>query len=74
MDFINHYDFIYGQVEKLAIENNVTYIDYNLVNKEKKLLTNDNFRDDAHLNNSGIAIIDKEFMPVLKEHLDKAGK
>ncbi len=73
MDFIKNYDLIYGQVEKLAIENNVTYIDYNRVNKQKKLLTNDNFRDDAHLNNSGIAIIDKEFMPVLREHLKLAG-
>ena len=74
MDYIKNYDLIYGNFEKLAIENKVTYIDYNRVNKEKKLLTNDNFRDDAHLNNSGIAIIDREFLPVLEEHLKKSEK
>ena len=74
MDFIKNYDLIYGKFEKLAIENKVTYIDYNRINKQKKLLTNDNFRDDAHLNNSGIAIIDKEFMPVLEEHLKGTDK
>ena len=40
-------------------ENNLKYLDFNLVNASEHILTNNNFRDDAHLNDSGVKIVDK---------------
>lgn len=68
MEYIKNYDVIYNKIKNFADENEIFYIDYNLENLEKKLLTNDNFRDDAHLNHSGVEIISNEFAQVLKNY------
>ncbi|WP_250277480.1 hypothetical protein [[Clostridium] colinum] len=65
MDYIKNYEFIYNQISDFAKQNNIFYIDYNLINKEKNLLTNDNFRDDAHLNDSGVKIVSNDFIDIL---------
>ncbi|MGN1319158.1 MAG: hypothetical protein ACI4VF_09095 [Lachnospirales bacterium] len=67
MDYIKNYDVIHNFVQKLADSNSVKYLDFNLVNKEEELLTNDNFRDDAHLNHSGVEIVDDYFANWLKK-------
>lgn len=61
MDYIENYDIVHNTVAEFAKENDIPYIDYNIVNKEENLLTNENFRDDAHLNHSGVQIVDKHF-------------
>lgn len=61
MDYIENYDIVHNTVAEFAKENNIPYIDYNIVNKDENLLTNENFRDDAHLNHSGVQIVDKHF-------------
>lgn len=58
-DYIKNYDKIHDVFQKIADENNISYLDYNIVNAENHMLTNDNFRDDAHLNDSGVKIADK---------------
>lgn len=64
MDYIENYDVIHQTVADFAAENQVPYIDYNLLDLG---LTNDNFRDDAHLNDSGVKIVDEHFRNWLLE-------
>lgn len=66
MDYIKNYDIVHSTIADFADENSIEYIDYNLINKDEKLLTNENFRDDAHLNHSGVEIIDNHFLRYLK--------
>ncbi len=67
MDHIKNYDMIHMTIERLAEENDVEYVDYNLVSRN--ILTNDNFRDDAHLNYSGVEIVDNDFLEILKKYI-----
>jgi hypothetical protein len=66
MDFIQNYDDIHNTVQAIADRLEVKYLDFNYVNRDNNLLTNDNFRDDAHLNHSGVEIVDKYFAAWLK--------
>ncbi len=69
MDYIKNYDLIHNKLQKIADDNNVKYLDLNIINKQYRLLTNDNFRDDAHLNHSGVEIIDNWFADWLKNNI-----
>lgn len=66
MEYIKNYDIIHNKVKQLAIDLNVPYIDYNIINKNENLLQNDDFYDDAHLNNKGALIIQHHFINWLK--------
>lgn len=66
MDFIKNYDSIHNKLQAIADDNGVEYLDFNYVNRDENLLTNQNFRDDAHLNHSGVQIVDKYFADWLK--------
>lgn len=66
MEFIKNYDAIHNQISDFANQNSIEYIDYNIVNKNESLLSNDNFRDDAHMNDSGVKIVNKHFLNFLK--------
>jgi len=68
MDYIKNYGEIHNKVQALADELEVSYLDFNYVNDEYGLLTNDNFRDDAHLNHSGVEIVDNYFVNWLNEN------
>ncbi|HCT65692.1 MAG TPA: hypothetical protein DIC60_10580 [Lachnospiraceae bacterium] len=70
MDFIQNYSKVNQKVSEFAQKNQVAYIDYNIINKEENLLTNENFRDDAHLNDSGVKIVDNHFAQWLKSNVD----
>lgn len=74
MDFIQNYDKIHQKMAALAEEVHANYIDYNVVNQQIKMLTNENFRDDAHLNDSGVQIVDRHFMNWLTENTLFFGK
>jgi len=67
MEHIKNYHALHEKIASFAEEMDVPYIDYNIVNMEENLLTNENFRDDAHLNYSGVQIIMKHFVKWIKE-------
>lgn len=69
MHFIQNYDKVNRKVKGFAGEHGIAYIDYNLINAEEKLLINENFRDDAHLNHSGVEIVDEHFAQWFKEKI-----
>ncbi len=62
-EYIKNYDIIHNTFKEISIELDVPYYDYNLINLN---LTNDNFRDDAHLNDSGVQIVSKDFINKLE--------
>ena len=68
MEYIKNYEKINNWFLNFSKENGVKYIDYNIINKEENLLKNENFRDDAHLNDSGVKIIDNHFLEWLKNN------
>lgn len=68
MEFIKNYDAVHETIADFAKKSEIAYIDYNIVNQNIKLFTNDNFRDDAHLNDSGVKIVNTHFIEWLKEN------
>lgn len=58
MEYLSNYDQIHRQVAELADELGVPYLDYNEVELG---LSNTHFRDDAHLNDAGVKIVDAHF-------------
>ena len=70
MGYIEHYDAVNGKVSDFARRNRVPYIDYNIVNRDTGFLTNDHFRDDAHLNDGGVKLLDADFSQWLLENID----
>lgn len=68
MEYIENYDVVHNTVAEFAKEYGIPYIDYNIVNKETGMLQNENFRDDAHLNHSGVQIVDKHFAEWLRNN------
>lgn len=62
MEHIVNYDGIHNKIANLAKELDVPYLDYNMVNMEENMLENKNFRDDAHLNFSGVEIVMEHFV------------
>ncbi len=69
MDYIKNYDLVHNAVAAMAAQNGVPYIDYNIENEKRNMLTNENFRDDAHLNHSGVEIVDYDFIQWFKENI-----
>ena len=59
MEIIQNYHAVHNVINDFAIEHNIRYLDFNLIVDE--LFTNENFRDDAHLNYSGAVIACKYF-------------
>ncbi|MBR1443688.1 MAG: SGNH/GDSL hydrolase family protein [Firmicutes bacterium] len=72
VDYIENYNNIHEKIASIADADSIPYIDYNYPESRRYLsLTNDNFRDDAHLNHSGIEIVDSDFCNFLKNHINK---
>lgn len=67
LDYIENYDIIHSKIALLSQELDVPYFDYNIINSEENLVTDENFRDDAHLNYSGAKIICNHFINLMKE-------
>jgi hypothetical protein len=61
MNLISNYDDINRVVKEFATQRQIPYLDYNALNRDEGLFTNDNFRDDAHLNYSGAEIVSRHF-------------
>ncbi|MDO4620425.1 MAG: hypothetical protein Q4B09_07390 [Lachnospiraceae bacterium] len=58
MNYIRNYHALHDQIASIADQLEVPYLDYNLIDLG---LTDLNFRDDAHLNDSGVNIVDEHF-------------
>lgn len=67
MEHIQNYDALHNKIADFAKELGVPYRDYNIVNMEENLFVNENFRDDAHLNYSGVEIFMEDFIEWFKE-------
>ncbi len=61
MDYIKNYDRIHDFIQGIADDNGLEYLDFNMANKNEGLFETENFRDDAHLNHSGVEKADKYF-------------
>ena len=61
MEFIENYEYVHSAISGFAEKNGIPYLDFNTVNKTENLFENANFRDDAHLNHSGVQIADRYF-------------
>lgn len=68
MEYIKNYNEIHNTVADIAKDEGVQYIDFNYVNGELGLLEHENFRDDAHLNHSGVEIVDDYFAKWLTDN------
>ncbi len=66
MDFIENYDLVHQALSDYAASKDVPYLDYNQINLDTPFLTNENFRDDAHLNHSGVTKVDAHFSTFLQ--------
>lgn len=67
MDYIENYELIHNRINEIAEEKGIPYFDYNIINEEENIVTNENFRDDAHLNYSGAEIVCRHLTNLLKE-------
>ncbi len=68
VDYLSHYEFVHNEISAFAEEYGIPYYDYILIAKEEKMFENENFRDDAHLNDSGVKILDEHFIEILREY------
>lgn len=69
MELMKNYNIVHEIISDFAKNSNIPYIDYNIVNENTELLTNDNFRDDAHLNDRGVKIVNTHFINWLKQNI-----
>ncbi|MDR3238591.1 MAG: hypothetical protein LBT44_00655 [Clostridiales bacterium] len=70
MEIIQNYGEVHQAVASFAVARQIPYLDFNLVNQEEQILTNDHFRDDAHLNYSGAVIVDRYLARWILENTD----
>lgn len=73
MEWIENYDSIHEKIAAIAEEAGVKYLDFNIVNRDEGLFALENFRDDAHLNDSGVKIADAYFADWLRNNTDTFG-
>lgn len=69
LDYIENYPSIHDKLADFAKDLEVPYIDYNWINLKDGFLSNQHFRDDAHLNHSGVEIVDQHFIGWLQENI-----
>lgn len=73
MEFIKNYDVIHSFMAEFAESLGIKYLDFNIVNKEEKLLELNQFRDDAHLNDSGVKTVNKYYINWLRNNTETFG-
>jgi len=74
MDYIKDYDSIHDKMADIAESLGAKYIDFNIINRDESLLKLENFRDDAHLNDSGVKIVDEYYVKWLLNNTESYGK
>ncbi|MDR1559925.1 MAG: hypothetical protein LBS84_09570 [Clostridiales bacterium] len=66
MEKIQNYGAVHSAISEFAQRNKIPYLDFNTENQARDLFANKHFRDDAHLNYSGVEIADAYFAGWLK--------
>lgn len=64
------YQYMTEEIESLASQRNIPFVDYNLLVEELNLDMATDFRDVNHLNNRGAAKVTSHFGAFLKEHFN----
>lgn len=65
------YEYIKEDANKISEKYGIDHLDYNSINKEEKLVTNEDFSDSNHLNYNGAQKISKHLANYLFLHWDK---
>ena len=73
LDWIENYDVLHEKMAAIADEAGVKYLDFNIVNRDEGLFAIENFRDDAHLNDSGVKVADAYFAGWLVNNTETFG-
>ncbi len=69
MNFLKDYDKSYTDLNTIAKDMNVKYIDYNMLNRKTHMFTNDMFYDSNHLNEKGTRELDRDLSPEIRKYL-----
>lgn len=73
LDYIKDYDSIHEKMAGISHDLGIKYLDFNIVNRDTGLLKLENFRDDAHLNDSGVKIVDEYYADWLLNNTESYG-
>lgn len=73
MDYIKNYDVLHEKMADIAEGLGIKYLDFNIANRDEGLFRIENFRDDAHLNDSGVKIADKYYVNWLLNNTESYG-
>ncbi|MEA4971958.1 hypothetical protein SDC9_59500 [bioreactor metagenome] len=73
LDYIKNYDAIHEKMADIADSFGIKYLDFNIANRDEGLLELENFRDDAHLNDSGVKIINGYYANWLLNNTESYG-
>lgn len=73
IDYIDNYENIHNTMADIADSMGVKYLDFNEVNMTEKLFELENFRDDAHLNDSGVKKADAYYVNWLRNNTETFG-
>lgn len=63
------YQKAYSIIKGIAVKNGVEYIDYNMLNSELGMFSDENFKDDDHLNRSGVKILNEHLIQRLDANI-----
>jgi len=67
LEIMDNYMYVHNTVREFAESHNIPYLDFNIVLLEEGIFTNENFRDDAHLNFSGAEIACAYFVDWIRD-------
>ena len=73
LNYIQDYDSIHEKMAQIAHDLGIKYLDLNIANRDEALLKLENFRDDAHLNDSGVKIADAYYVDWLLNNTESYG-
>jgi hypothetical protein len=62
MEKIENYNIVHQAINDFSLKNDTPYLDFNIVNEQDRILANENFRDEAHVNFSGAEIVNEYFV------------
>lgn len=74
MQMVNDYDSIHNKFRDIANQYEITYVDYNLINKDLRLLTDKHFKDDHHLNTGGANVMNKHLLNIIRPIFDECNR
>ena len=61
------YDEIYKRISKIAENREIEYLDYNIINNSLNIFTDEDFKDDDHLNKKGVIKLNDDLVKIISE-------